>query len=127
MDYTPSHLGQVSNDPIGELDLIPWRGADIAVTLNCSEFNSNCPVTKQPDFANLVIEYVPNDHLIETKSLKLFLRSYKEVLAFNESVIDDLATRINNQLKPKSLVITGEFHIRGGIAVTVTAERWNLK
>lgn len=116
-------LGKKANEPTDTLDLIPWKGGTIHVRLDCSEFTSLCPVTGQPDFAELVIEYVPAAHLAETKSVKLYLWRYRNQAAFNEQLVDAIADDFNRQLAPRWLRVTGRFHPRGGISVTATAER----
>jgi len=117
------HLGQTSNQPVDEVDLIPWTGSAIKVCLDCTEFTSLCPVTGQPDFATLAIEYGPDRHLVETKSMKLYLWRYRDRPAFNETLVDEIAGDLFRQLSPKWLRVTGRFHPRGGIGVTVSAER----
>ncbi len=123
MTHELKHLGKPSNQPVDRVDLIPWEGQAIHVRLDCAEFTALCPVTGQPDFASLVIEYVPQEHLAETKSVKLYLWKYRDLRAFNEQLIDTLATDLHEQIAPRWLRITGRFHPRGGIAVTATAER----
>ena len=117
------HLGKTSNQPVDEVDLIPWTGGAIVVRLDCADFTSLCPVTGHPDFASLEIEYVPDRHLVETKSLKLYLWRYRDERAFNEHLVDEIASDLHRQIEPRWLRVTGRFHPRGGIAVTVAAER----
>jgi 7-cyano-7-deazaguanine reductase len=117
------HLGKPSNEPIDVVDLIEWEGEEILVRLDCSEFTSLCPVTGQPDFATLVIEYVPHRHLVETKSVKLYLWKYRTEPGFNEALIDRIAGDLHRQIQPRWLRVTGTFNPRGGIRVTATAER----
>ncbi len=117
------HLGKPSNQPIDRVDLIPWAGGVIQVRLDCAEFTSLCPVTHQPDFATLTIEYVPGAHLMETKSVKLYLWRYRDQRAFNETLIDAIAEDLTGQIRPRWLRVTGRFHPRGGIGVTAVAER----
>lgn len=117
------HLGKASNQPVDAVDRIPWTGEAITVRLDCAEFTSLCPVTGHPDFATLAIEYEPASYLVETKSLKLYLWRYRERPAFNESLVEEIAGDLFRQLEPVWLRITGRFHPRGGIAVTVTAAR----
>ena len=117
------HLGKPSNEPIDQVDLIEWTGQGITVRLDCSEFSAICPVTRQPDYGSLIIEYVPDKHLAETKSVKLYLWKYRDTRAFNESLVDTIATDLFEQIKPKFLRVVGSFHPRGGICVTATAER----
>jgi 7-cyano-7-deazaguanine reductase len=117
------HLGKRSNEPIDKVDLIEWKGDRILVQLECTEFTSLCPVTGQPDFGELVIEYVPDKHLAETKSVKLYLWRYRSERAFNEVLVDQIATDLYEQIKPLWLEVIGEFNTRGGILVTATAQR----
>ena len=123
MDLDLHHLGKSSNQPIETVDLIPWTGGPIAVRLECADFTSLCPVTGHPDFATLSIEYAPDAHLVETKSLKLYLWRYRGEKAFNEHLVDAVAADLHGQIRPHWLRVTGRFHPRGGIAVTVRAER----
>lgn len=117
------HLGKPSNQPVDEVDLIDWTGGPIMVRLDCSEFSSLCPVTHQPDYAELVIEYVPDRHLAETKSVKLYLWRYRDRKGFNEVLVDEIASDLFGQIQPRWLRVVGQFHPRGGIRVTATAER----
>ncbi len=64
----------------------PNRRRDYSIRIDCPDFTSLCPVTGQPDFAEIVVEYVPEDRCVETKSLKLYLASYRNVYSFNEAV-----------------------------------------
>ena len=121
------HLGRPSNRPIERVDLIGWKGEPIVVRLDCSEFSSLCPVTDQPDYGSLVIEYVPHRHLAETKSVKLYLWKYRDRKGFNEVLIDQIAGELFAQVRPRWLRVVGSFHPRGGIRVTATAERGNRK
>ena len=121
------HLGKPSNQPIDQVDLIEWTGRRITVRLDCAEFTCLCPVTGQPDFATLVIEYAPDEHIAETKSVKLYLWRYRAQPAFNEQVIDTIAGELFSQIKPLWLRVVGRFNARGGISPTVTAERGDTK
>jgi len=116
-------LGKKAGGPTDTVDLIEWKGQRILVRLDCAEFSSLCPVTGQPDYANILIEYVPDKHLAETKSVKLYLWKYRNARAFNEVLIDAIATDLFGQIRPLWLRITGKFNVRGGISVTATAER----
>jgi 7-cyano-7-deazaguanine reductase len=117
------HLGKPSNQPTDKVDLIEWSGQPITVRLECSEFTSLCPVTGQPDFGQLLIEYVPQRCLVETKSLKLYLWKYRNEPGFNESLVDKIATDLYQQIQPLWLRVVGQFNPRGGIRVSATAER----
>jgi len=117
------YLGKPANQPIDTLDLIEWTGEPITVRLDCSEFSSICPVTSQPDYGSLMIEYVPDKHLAETKSVKLYLWKYRNERGFNEVLVDTIASDLYEQIKPRWLRVVGVFNPRGGIKVTATAER----
>jgi 7-cyano-7-deazaguanine reductase len=83
------------------------------------EFTVMCPVTGQPDFATLVIDYVPKGFLVESKSLKLYLNSFRNHGAFHEACTVDIGKRLMTLLKPKWLRIGGYFHPRGGMPIDV--------
>ncbi len=83
------------------------------------EFTSLCPVTGQPDFAHLVIDYAPQDWLVESKSLKLYLTSFRNHGAFHEDCTVSIGQRLNDLLKPRWLRIGGYWYPRGGIPIDV--------
>lgn len=83
------------------------------------EFTSLCPVTGQPDFAHLVIDYVPDKWLVESKSLKLFLASYRNHGAFHEDCTVAIGKRLTSLLKPRYLRIGGYWYPRGGMPIDV--------
>jgi 7-cyano-7-deazaguanine reductase len=120
---TPKHLGRQSSRPIEELDTIAWDQGPITVTLDATEFTSHCPVTGQPDFGQLLIEYVPNRHLVETKSFKLFLWQFRDLKAFNEAIVARIHRDFWEQVRPVYLRVTGTFNRRGGIGVSATVEK----
>lgn len=85
----------------------------------CPEFTSMCPVTSQPDFAHIVIDYVPEDWLVESKSLKLFLTSFRNHADFHEACSVYIANRLVNRLQPAWLRIGAYWYPRGGIPIDV--------
>lgn len=89
------------------------------VRFTCPEFTSLCPVTGQPDFAHLVLDYVPNGLLVESKSLKLYLQSFRNHRAFHEDCTVGIAERLVNILKPVWLRLGGYWYPRGGIPIDV--------
>ena len=95
------------------------RGKTYLVRFTCPEFTCLCPVTGQPDFAHLVIDYVPDRWLVESKSLKLFLGSYRNHGAFHEATTLAIADRLVATLKPTWLRIAGYWYPRGGIPIDV--------
>ena len=95
---------------------------DYTVTHSAPEFTSLCPKTGQPDFAVIVIEYIPDKLCVELKSLKLYLNSYRNDGIFFESVTNKILDDLVKACKPRYMVVTAEFNVRGGILSTVEAE-----
>ena len=86
------------------------------------DFTSVCPVTGQPDFARIDIDYVPDRLCLESKSLKFYLASYRNVRAFNEAVTNHILDDFVKTCAPREAIVTAQFSARGGIALTVRAE-----
>ena len=97
----------------------PHPDEDYLARFTFPEFTVMCPVTGQPDFATLVIDYVPKGFLVESKSLKLYLNSFRNQGAFHEACTVDIGKRLVTLLKPKWLRIGGYFHPRGGMPIDV--------
>ncbi|MEN3950413.1 preQ(1) synthase [Iodidimonas sp. SYSU 1G8] len=97
----------------------PHAGTDYLIRFTAPEFTSLCPVTGQPDFAHLVIDYVPADTIVESKSLKLFLASFRNHGAFHEACTVSIARRIVEATEPVWLRIGGYWYPRGGIPIDV--------
>lgn len=97
----------------------PHADADYVARFTCPEFTSLCPVTGQPDFAHLVIDYVPGPYLVESKSLKLYFQSFRNHGAFHEDCTVGIAKRLIETLQPKWLRIAGYWYPRGGIPIDV--------
>ena len=114
-----SKLAQSPDKAVIEKVKNPHKGVDYCVRFACPEFTSLCPVTDQPDFAHLVIDYVPKDFLVESKSLKLFLGSFRNHGAFHEDCTVAIALRIINEIKPVWLRIGGYWYPRGGIPIDI--------
>jgi 7-cyano-7-deazaguanine reductase len=98
----------------------PRPGRDYHITFECPEFTCLCPLTGQPDFATILIDYVPDQRCVELKSLKLYLWSYREEGAFHEAVTNRICDDLVAAIAPRSIAITGKFSVRGGISTTVT-------
>lgn len=90
---------------------------DYMVRFNCPEFTSLCPKTKQPDFATIYINYIPDKKLVESKSLKLYLFSFRNYGAFHEDCINIIMKDLIKLLDPKYIEVYGEFLPRGGISI----------
>ena len=97
----------------------PQKDTNYVVRFTAPEFTSLCPVTGQPDFAHLVIDYVPGQWLLESKSLKLYVASFRNHGAFHEDCTVAIGKRISAEIKPKWLRIGGYWYPRGGIPIDV--------
>ena len=107
-DYNPSLLEKYPNKHTEN---------DYMVVLNCPEFTSLCPKTGQPDFATISINYIPDEYLVESKSLKLYLFSFRNHGDFHEDCINIIMKDLVKLLNPKYLEVKGIFTPRGGIAI----------
>ena len=96
-------------------------GRDYRISFHCPEFTSLCPITGQPDFARIDITYVAGGRCIESKSLKLYLFSYRNEGSFSESIVNQILDDLVAVCEPRGMEVTGAFIPRGGIAITVTA------
>lgn len=107
------------NEDILERVPSPHQDVDYLVRFTCPEFTSICPVTGQPDFAHIVIDYAPREFIVESKSLKLFLTSFRNHGSFHEDCTITIATKLTQILNPKFLRIGGYWYPRGGIPIDV--------
>ncbi|GLO78539.1 MULTISPECIES: preQ(1) synthase [Sulfitobacter] len=97
----------------------PQADVDYCVRFTAPEFTSLCPMTGQPDFAHLVIDYVPDQYLVESKSLKLYLGAFRNHGAFHEDCTVSIGRRLVELLSPRWLRIGGYWYPRGGIPIDV--------
>ncbi|MFG1419616.1 preQ(1) synthase [Xanthobacter sp. V0B-10] len=97
----------------------PHPDTDYVARFTCPEFTSLCPVTGQPDFAHIVIDYVPDRYLVESKSLKLYLASFRNHGAFHEDCTVAIGKRLVELLGPRFFRIAGYWYPRGGIPIDV--------
>ena len=122
-----TQLGQITEVPAakdaGILEKIdnPSPDQKYNVRLVSSEYTSLCPVTGQPDFGTIEINYIPGDVLVETKSLKMYLASYRNEKLFNEAAVNTVLNDLVALLEPSTIEVKGTFAQRGGIQLTVTA------
>lgn len=107
-DYDPSVLESFSNR---------HPGNDYFVKFNCPEFTSLCPITGQPDYATIIISYVPDERLVESKSLKLYLFTYRNHGDFHEDVVNTIMKDLIALLDPKYIEVWGRFLPRGGLSI----------
>ncbi len=92
------------------------------ITLDCPEFSSLCPVTGQPDTAHIVIRYVPGERCVETKSLKFYMASFRNLPAFNEEIVNRILDDLVAAMQPVEITVNGKFSPRGGIQLTAEAK-----
>jgi len=100
----------------------PTRTVDYLIRFTCPEFTSICPVTGQPDFAHIVIDYAPAAWILESKALKLYLQSFRNHGAFHEACTTMIGQRLMDAIAPKWLRIGGYWYPRGGIPIDVFAQ-----
>ncbi len=125
-DYSVlTQLGSVIEAPANPDEAVlervgnPQPGMDYLVRFTCPEFTSLCPLTGQPDFAHIVLDYVPDEWIVESKSLKLFLASFRNHGAFHEACSMQVAQRLVDLLTPRWLRIGAYWYPRGGIPIDV--------
>jgi 7-cyano-7-deazaguanine reductase len=107
-DYDPSALETFENKHTGN---------DYFVKFNCPEFTALCPITGQPDFATLYISYIPGRRMVESKSLKLYLFSFRNHGAFHEDCVNIIMKDLVKLMRPKYIEVWGKFLPRGGISI----------
>jgi 7-cyano-7-deazaguanine reductase len=117
-------LGREVSQPVRKLETFPNQhpGRRYTVTLVCPEFTCVCPVTGQPDFATITVRYIPDQRILESKSLKLYLWSYRQEGTFHEHVTNQILDDLVAALDPLECHVTGAFNVRGGISITVEAK-----
>jgi 7-cyano-7-deazaguanine reductase len=110
--------------PSKKLETFPNRHPDrpYVVRLETDEFTCVCPATGQPDFATITVEYIPGEKILESKSFKLYLWSYRDEGVFHEHVTNKILEDLVAALSPRWCRVRGAFKVRGGIAITVEAE-----
>ncbi len=118
-----SGLGSKST-PSGKLETFPSHHGDrdYVVTLTTDEFTCLCPKTGQPDFAVITIEYIPDERIVESKSLKLYFWSFRNEGVFHEHVANLILDDLVKALEPRWCRVVADFGIRGGISISVDAE-----
>lgn len=99
-----------------------YRERDYEVKIRFPEFTCLCPKTSQPDFAEIIITYVPDELIVELKSLKFYLNSYRNEGIFHEEAVNRILNDFVQKVQPKKVAIMGSFNVRGGLHTTVKAE-----
>jgi len=121
----------VSTQASTELEVFPnpKSSRDYTIRIETPEFTCLCPKTGQPDFATLLLEYIPDQRCVELKSWKLYLWSYRDQGGFHEDLSNRILDDLVAALDPRFMRLTAEFNVRGGVYTTVVvehrAEGWN--
>ena len=114
----------MASQPSRELEVFPnpQTERDYTIRIRIPEFTCLCPKTGQPDFATLVLEYIPDRQCVELKSLKMYVWSFRNEGAFHEAVTNEILDDLVNATAPRFMRLTAIFNVRGGIGTTVVAE-----
>jgi 7-cyano-7-deazaguanine reductase len=114
----------VSTSPSKSLETFPnpQPGRQYTIRMRIPEFTCLCPKTGQPDFATLMLEYVPDQTCVELKSLKLYIWSYRNEGAFHEAVTNRILNDLVHAIQPNFMRLSAEFAVRGGIHTTIVVE-----
>lgn len=122
-NYGLTMLGRKVANPTGRLEAFPnkYPRRDYQVVLESAEFTAVCPITGQPDFGTITINYVPDKLILESKSLKLYLWTYRSRGIFHEEAVNLILDDIVAAVHPRRCEVTGFFNARGGITINVTA------
>lgn len=117
-------LGKKLNKPSKVLETFPnkTKGRKYVVELITDEFTCLCPITGQPDFAKITIRYIPNEKIVESKSLKFYLWSFRNEGCFHEHIVNMILDDLVEALNPYWCEVEGKFNARGGIAINVNAQ-----
>lgn len=100
----------------------PSPGRDYVIDIAAPEWTALCPLTGQPDFAEIRISYVPDAKCLELKSLKLYLHSFRDRGVFHEAVTNEILDHLVSSCRPRSMKVVGDFRVRGGLKTVVTVE-----
>jgi 7-cyano-7-deazaguanine reductase len=115
-------LGATVREPIQHVEVFPAPAHVTSVTFTTDELSSMCPVTQQPDLSTVVIEYVPNAHCIESKSLKLYLWGFRDRAVFAEALAAEIAGEVMTTAQPQHVRVVLTQRPRGGIEVKAVSE-----
>ena len=123
MDGPDATLLEAFDNPFADLDQ-NRHGVQGELHIEVPEFTSLCPLTGQPDFANIVIDYIPGKKCVESKSLKLYMVSFRNAGEFHEACVNRIANDLIDLLDPEYMRVEGQFTPRGGIPFWPVAEYW---
>ena len=114
----------MSTQPSKQLDTFenPNPQRDYSIKIDMPEFTCLCPMTGQPDFATLHLQYIPNEKCVELKALKMYIWSFREEGAFHEAITNRILEDLVSAVEPRFMRLTGKFNVRGGIYTDVVVE-----
>ena len=114
----------MSSKPSTVLDTFenPQPDRDYTIRIDTPEFTCLCPLTGQPDFANIQLEYIPDQQCLELKSLKLYFWSYRDQGAFHEAVTNRILSDLVEAISPRFMRVSADFNVRGGVYTQIVAE-----
>jgi len=114
----------MSSKPSTVLDTFenPQPDRDYTIRIETPEFTCLCPLTGQPDFANIQLEYIPDQQCLELKSLKLYFWSYRDQGAFHEAVTNQILSDLVKAISPRFMRVSADFNVRGGVYTQIVAE-----
>jgi 7-cyano-7-deazaguanine reductase len=115
-------LGSSARGPVDHVEFFPAPPTVTKVRFSTDEVTSLCPVTGQPDISSVVIEYEPDRLCIESKSLKLYLWSFRDRAVFAEALAAEIAAEVQRSTRPRAVCVVVTQHARGGIVIQATAE-----
>jgi len=119
--FKASDPSEISTEVLAPIDYQYVDRRDIEICISQSEFTSVCPLSGLPDFGTIIITYIPNEKIVELKSLKYYLLQYRNVGIFYEHVVNRILDDLVKVLNPKRMEILGKFTSRGGIETSVNA------
>ena len=114
-------MAQNNQPTYQDLEIVPneYKDRDYSIEISIPEFNCVCPKTGLPDFGTIYITYIPNEHIVELKSLKLYIVKYRNLGIFHEHVTNRILDDFKKICNPKKIHVTGDFNPRGGIKTIV--------
>jgi 7-cyano-7-deazaguanine reductase len=119
-DHTPYLMDRAEQAKLLEMFPNPAPQRDYTIAHTCHEFTSVCPKTGQPDFATILVEYVPDETCLELKSLKFYFQAFRNQGIFYEAVTNRILEDLVEACSPRSMTVTGNFNVRGGFSSIIT-------
>ena len=119
-DHTPFLMDRAEQAKLLEMFPNPAPQRDYTIAHTCHEFTSVCPKTGQPDFATILVEYVPDETCLELKALKFYFQAFRNQGIFYEAVTNRILEDLVEACSPRSMTVTGNFNVRGGFSSIIT-------